>query len=169
MKQCRVLRYTRLVNADLIQQVLAALERERVRYVVFGAVALALHGLPRATEDLDLFIAPERDNIERLKVALRSVFHDPCIDEISADDLLGEYPAVQYGPPDGPFHIDILTRLGERFEFANLNSERVDFGGVTVSVVTPRTLYQMKKDTVRPKDHVDAARVARRFGLEEER
>lgn len=161
--------YTRFVNADLIQQVLAALEKESVRYVVFGAVALALHGLPRATEDLDLFIAPERDNIERLKVALRSVFDDPCIDEISADDLLGEYPAVQYGPPDGPFHIDILTRLGERFEFANLHSERVDFGGVTVSVVTPRTLYQMKKDTVRPKDHVDAATLARRFGLEEER
>ena len=57
------------MTIDLVQQVLAALERERVRYVVFGAVALALHGLPRATEDLDLFIAPERENIERLKTA----------------------------------------------------------------------------------------------------
>jgi hypothetical protein len=155
------------MNADLIRQVLAALERERVRYVVFGAVALALHGLPRATEDLDLFIAPDRDNIERLKDALRSVFHDPQIDEISADDLLGEYPAVQYGPPEGPFHIDLLTRLGELFEFEGLESERVDFGGVTVSVVTPTTLYRMKRGTVRPKDHVDAERVRRRFGLKE--
>src|SRR5882757_3712758 len=101
------------MDVALIQQVLAALEREHVHYVVFGAVALALHGLPRATEALDLFIAPERDNIERLKAALRSVFHDPSIDEINADDLLGEYPAVQYGPPEGPFHIDLLTRLGE--------------------------------------------------------
>jgi len=138
------------MNVDLVQQVLAALERERVRYVVFGAVALALHGLPRATEDLDLFIAPDRDNIERLKTALRSVFHDPHIDEISADDLLGEYPAVQYGPPEGPFHIDLLTRLGELFEFEHLESERVDFGGVTVSVVTPAMLHRMKKGTVRP-------------------
>jgi hypothetical protein len=153
------------MNVDVILQVLAALERERAEYVVFGAVALALHGLPRATEDLDLFIAPNRENIERVKAALRSVFDDPSIDEISADDLLGEYPAVQYGPPDGPFHIDLLTRLGERFEFSSLASERVDFGGVTVSVVTPETLYRMKKDTVRPKDHVDAERIALRYGL----
>jgi hypothetical protein len=161
------LRSKQRMNIDLVQQVLAALERERVRYVVFGAVALALHGLPRATEDLDLFVDPDRDNIERMKDALRSVFHDPHIDEISADDLLGEYPAVQYGPPEGPFHIDILTRLGERFDFASLESERVPFGDVSVPVVTPRMLFRMKRDTVRPKDHVDAARIAKRFGLGE--
>ena len=153
------------MNVDLVQQVLAALERERVDYVVFGAVALALHGLPRATEDLDLFIAPDRDNVERLKAALRSVFHDPHIDEISADDLLGDYPAVQYGPPEGPFHIDILTRLGELFDFASLTSERVMFGGVSVRVVTPEMLFEMKRGTVRSKDHVDAERIARRFGI----
>jgi hypothetical protein len=153
------------MNVDLVQQVLAALERERVDYVVFGAVALALHGLPRATEALDLFIAPDRDNVERLKAALRSVFHDPHVDEISADDLLGDYPAVQYGPPEGPFHIDILTRLGELFDFASLTSERVMFGGVSVRVVTPEMLFEMKRGTVRPKDHVDAERIARRFGI----
>lgn len=154
------------MDVDLIRQVLAALEREGARYVIFGAVALAAHGLPRATEDLDLFIAPDRDNIERVKAALRAVFADPHIDEISADDLLGEYPAVQYGPPDGPFHIDLLTRLGELFTFDGLESERLDFGGVTVTVVTPAMLYRMKRGTVRPKDHVDAERLARRFGLE---
>ncbi len=156
------------MTIDLVQQVLAALERERVRYVVFGAVALALHGLPRATEDLDLFIAPDRENIERLKAALRSVFHDPHIDEILADDLLGAYPAIQYGPPEGPFHIDLLTRLGDMFEFDSLETERVAFGQVTVSVVTPSMLYRMKRGTVRPKDHVDAARIAQRFGLRED-
>jgi hypothetical protein len=98
---------------------------------------------------------------------LRSVFDDPCIDEISADDLLGEYPAVQYVPPTGNFHIDVLTRLGERFDFASLASEKVDFDGVSVSTVTPETLYRMKKDTVRPKDWGDAQRIARRFGLKE--
>ncbi len=155
------------VDASLIRQVLAALEREQVEYVVFGAVALALHGLPRATEDLDLFVAPDRANIERLKAALRSVFADSHIDEISADDLLGEYPAVQYGPPRGPFHIDILTRLGELYDFASLRSEKVDFAGVAVSVVTAETLWRMKRGTVRPKDHVDAERIVRRFGFKD--
>jgi hypothetical protein len=72
------------MDYELTKNVLAALEREGVLYVVFGAVALALHGLPRATEDLDIFIAPERDNVERLKAALRSVFDDPCIEEMPA-------------------------------------------------------------------------------------
>jgi hypothetical protein len=155
------------MDYDLTRKVLAALEHEGVKYVVFGAVALALHGLPRATEDLDIFIAPEPDNIERLKAALRAVFDDPCIDDITANDLLGEYPAIQYVPPSGDFHIDILTRLGELFDFASLESERVDFDGVSVSTVTPETLYRMKKGTVRPKDWGDAQRIARRFGLKE--
>jgi hypothetical protein len=156
------------MDYDVTRRVLEALEREGVVYVVIDGVALNLHGLPRATEDLDIFVAPERDNIERLKAALRSVYDDPSIDEITADDLLGEYPAVQYVPPTGDFHIDILTRLGERFDFASLTSERADLDGLAVTVVTPRTLYRMKRGTVRLKDRADAERVARRFHLEDE-
>ena len=156
------------MDVELTVRILAALEREQVRYVVFGAVALAVHGLPRATEDLDLFSAPERDNIDRLKTALRTVFDDPCIEEITADDLLGEYPAVQYVPPDGSFHVDLLTRLGELFDFASLESERVTFAGVLVSVVTRRMLYRMKKATVRPKDWADAAAIVDEFGPQED-
>jgi Nucleotidyl transferase AbiEii toxin, Type IV TA system len=154
------------MDVDLTKQVLAALEREQVTYVVFGAVALALHGLARTTEDLDIFIAPNEANVERLKAALRSVFHDPDIDQITAEDLLGEYPAVQYTPPEGAFHIDILTRLGELFDFQSLTSQRVELDGMQISVVTPQMLYQMKKGTVRPKDWADAARLAHHFGLE---
>jgi hypothetical protein len=156
------------VDFDLTKQVLAALERHAVSYVVFGAVAVNLQGLARATEDLDVFIAATRENVERLKSALRSVFDDPHIDEISADDLLGESPAVQYVPPEGNFHIDILTRLGDAFRFEDLESERIDLGGVLVSVATPATLYRMKKGTIRPKDWGDAEALRRRFRLPED-
>jgi hypothetical protein len=44
------------MDFELIKSLLAALERQRVRYAVFGAVALNLHGLARFTEDLDLFV-----------------------------------------------------------------------------------------------------------------
>lgn len=155
------------MDFELTRQILAALEREHARYVVFGAVALAIHGLPRATEDLDLFIEPDRDNVERVKRALRSVFDDPCIEDITAEDLLGDYPAVQYNPPEGTFHIDLLTRLGELYDFASLESERKLFGDLPVTVVTPRMLYQMKRRTVRPHDWGDAARVAKKFKLED--
>jgi hypothetical protein len=156
----------RKMQPDPAIRVLEALEREGVRYAVFGAVAINIHGLARSTEDLDIFIAPERRNVEALKQALRSVFADPEIEEITADDLLGDYPAVQYAPPEGAFHIDILTRLGEAFRYEDLETQRMPFEGLMVTVVTPRTLYRMKKDTVRVKDRVDADALRRKFNLE---
>lgn len=51
------------------RRVLEALEREEVRYVVFGAAAMNFLGLPRATQDLDIFVEPDAGNIERLKTA----------------------------------------------------------------------------------------------------
>lgn len=147
------------MNLDAVKKVLAALERESVQYVVFGAVAINLLGLPRATEDLDIFIAPERENIEGLKRALRSVFNDPSIDEIKSEDLLGEYPAVQYVPPEGTFYIDILTRLGEAFRYEDIAAQRIDFLGLTVNVATPETL--------RPRDWGDAEALRQRFKLKD--
>lgn len=157
-----------VMDFEVIKRLLAALEREQVRYAVFGAVAMGLHGLARFTEDLDIFVAPEAGNIDRLRTALRSVVNDPEIENITAADLLGDYPAVQYVPPDGSFHIDILARLGEAFAFADLDIARVDFDGLTVSVVTPRGLYAMKRDTVRLKDRADAQALKERFGIIDE-
>jgi hypothetical protein len=156
------------MDYELIRKVLSAFEAAGVKYVVFGAAALNLHGLPRFTEDLDVFIAPDEENIKRLRQALHAVFDDPHIEEITADDLLGEYTTIQYVPPEGSFHIDILTKLGEVFRFDDLESQRIDFDGIPVTVVTPRMLYRMKRDTVRAKDRGDAEALKRRFHLEDE-
>lgn len=155
------------MDYDKTKRLLAALERRGARYVVFGAVALNLQGLPRFTTDFDVFIAPEEGNIERVKAALKDVFADPEIDKITAEDLLGEYPAVQYVPPEGEFHVDLLTRLGEVFRFEDIEAERVPFEGLMVTVATPRMLYRMKKDTVRLKDRADAEALKQRFQFEE--
>lgn len=157
------------MDYDATKRVLAALEREGVRYVVFGAAALNLHGLARFTEDLDLFVDPEPGNVAALKRALRLVFDDPHVDEISSDDLGGQYPAIQYIPPDGTFHVDILARLGDAFRFEDLEVARLPFEELTVSVATPATLYRMKKDTVRLKDRADAELLRERFNLGDER
>jgi hypothetical protein len=156
------------MDFEVIKLLLAALEREGVRYTIFGAVALNLHGLARFTEDLDIFVEPEASNIKNLRTALRAVVNDPEIEQITAEDLLGDYPAVQYVPPDGSFHIDILTRLGEAFSFADLKTERIPLDGVMVSVVTPQTLYDMKKNTVRLKDRADAQMLKERFNLKDD-
>ena len=156
------------MDYEVVRRVLEALEREGVRYVVFGGAALNLLGLARFTEDLDLFIAADAGNVDRLKRALKSVFDDQAIDEISAADLLGDYPAVQYVPPEGAFHLDVVTRLGEAFRYEDLASQRVGLGPVTVSVTTPATLYRMKRDTVRLKDRADAEMLRQRFRLDED-
>ncbi|HYU23638.1 MAG TPA: hypothetical protein VEO74_00425 [Thermoanaerobaculia bacterium] len=144
-----------------------AMNREGVQYITFGAIALNLHGIVRATTDADFFIEPTRENIERLQRALRRVWNDPHIDEISADDLLGEYPSVMYGPPDETFGIDFLTRLGEAYSYDNLPSEVIEYEGIPIRLVTAAKLYEMKKDTVRPKDKLDALWLREKFGFEE--
>ena len=73
---------------------------------------------------------------------------------------------MQYVPPEGTFYLDILTRLGEAYSFATLESQRVEFDGLQVTVVTPAQLHDMKKGTVRPKDWGDAEALRRRFGIE---
>jgi len=155
------------MNYAASRRILAAFEEEGVRYLVFGGAAMNLHGLPRFTEDLDVFIEPTRENVEAVKRALRKVYDDPNIEEISADDLVGEYPAVQYVPPEGDFHVDILTRLGKAFRFEDLEPDETTLDGVKVRLVSPRTLFRMKKDTVRPKDRLDADGLRAKYGFEE--
>lgn len=140
---------------------------EGVEYITFGALALAAHGLPRTTTDADFFIKPDVGNIERLKKALRSVWSDPEIENITASDLLGDYPAVTYGPPDEEFSIDFLTRLGDAYRYDDLPLETIEFEGVPIRLVPPRTLYEMKRDTVRAKDKADAAALREKFKLDQ--
>ncbi|MFQ5718560.1 MAG: nucleotidyl transferase AbiEii/AbiGii toxin family protein [Acidobacteriota bacterium] len=157
----------RSAEEERLRGVFRALGQQQVEYAVFGAVALGLHGLARATADLDLFIRPNPENVERLKAALRMMFEDPSIDDITAEDLCGDYPAVRYYPPDG-FGFDILTRLGDAFQYDDLEIEKKDYDSVLVRVVSPRTLWLMKKDTTRPTDRFDADVLAERFGFREE-
>ena len=147
--------------------VLRALERERVDYALVGATALGLHGIVRATEDMDLFVRPTSDNIERLRRALRSVWDDPDIDQITLEVLAGEFPTIRYGPPGENFVIDLLSRLGSAFNFEDIETQVAMVEGIEVPVATPATLYRMKKDTVRPIDRADAAALREKFRLGE--
>lgn len=155
------------MELDEALRVLRSLEKEEVDYVLIGGAALTFHGLVRATEDLDLFVRPAADNIDRLRRALRAVYDDPSIDEISTDDLLGDYPAVRYYPPEGDLFLDILTRLGEFASFESLEAQEVESNGVRIRIASPATLYRLKRDTVREIDRLDAVRLRERFRLED--
>jgi hypothetical protein len=154
------------VRFEQARTLLRAMEREGVRYVLIGSMAMAARGIVRATQDIDFFVAPEPGNVERLKRALHSVFDDDSIDEIGADDLGGGYPVIRYGPPDGQLQIDFVGRRGVAFAFDDVESEVLDVDGTAVPVATARMLYTMKRNTVRPQDRSDAAILRERFDLD---
>ena len=158
-----------MMDLQEAKRILAALEREGVEYVLIGSMAMAAQGLVRATRDLDFFVSPSEPNVGRLRKALRSLYDDdPNVEQIVAADLAGEYPAIEYSPPHGRYSMDILSRLGEAFRYETIEGEDVILDGIRVRVATPRMLYRMKKDTVRPQDRLDAETIRRQFGLTEE-
>ncbi|MFQ6113319.1 MAG: nucleotidyl transferase AbiEii/AbiGii toxin family protein [bacterium] len=134
-------------------QILNALNKHHVDYILIGGVAVIIHGLERLTRDIDLFVKMNPKNIERLRKALFSVFEDSSIKEITLNELQN-YPVVRYGTPNG-FYIDIIGRLGEVAAFDDLEYEILDFQGIKIKIGTPETLYNLKKDTVRPRDKMD--------------
>jgi len=139
------------MDFERVLEFFRALQDEGVEYVV--------HGIVRATQDVDLLVRPEEENVRRLRAALQRVFPgDSSINEICAADLAGEYPAIRYNSPDGSLTVDIIARLGDAFSFESLQSETKAYAGVSVFVATPKTLYDMKKDTVRLQDRADAER-----------
>jgi hypothetical protein len=83
--------------------------------------------------------------------------------------LAGDYPAVEYTPPHGRYSVDILSRLGDAFSYTDIESEILTtVEGTRISVATPRMLYRMKRDTVRPQDRLDAEVIREEFRIEED-
>ena len=152
---------------DRLPEILASLNAEEVEYLLIGGQAVNLHGILRFTDDIDLFVSPTPENVERLRRALRRLWTDESIDEIRSEDLSGRYAVVRYGTPD-EFYIDIVARLGEAFALEDMEAAWVERGGVRARVATPRMLYRMKKDTLRPLDRADAADLKAKFQIKEE-
>lgn len=146
--------------------VLRAFEQARVEYILVGGVAVNLHGIVRATEDIDLFVRPEAENVERLKAALRSLWNDPEIEEICVEDF-ETYPTLRYGPPGEDLVIDVLTSVGTAFRFDDLEAQALSIDGVQIKVATPETLVRMKRNTLRPIDKADASALRRLFGIKD--
>ena len=87
---------------------------------------------------------------------------------ITADDLLGDYPAVRYYPPSGDLYFDVMTRLGEAASYESVDSMVKEIDGIEVCLATPQALYELKRGTVRPLDHSDAEALRQKFGLEDD-
>jgi hypothetical protein len=131
-----------------------------VEFVIVGAYALALHGAPRASGDIDLFVRASPDNAERVLAAL-SRFGAPLAGAgISAADFARPGLVYQIGLP--PRRIDVLTEIsGVTFEEAWASRATADLEGRAIAFIGRAALIKNKRAAARPQDLADAARLER--------
>lgn len=139
------------MNRDFVEM-LAALSAAGVEFLVVGAYALAAHGLPRATGDIDIWVRPTRENAERVLRAVRN-FGAPLFD-LTIEDLMRSDTAFQIGV--APNRIDLLTGItAVGFEAAWPNRLTVTIDDQTVPVIGLADLIRNKAATGRPQDQAD--------------
>jgi len=144
-----------LLNPDY-RDMLSAFSDEQVEYLLVGAYALAVHGLPRATGDLDLWICPSPENADRAWRALAR-FGAP-LDDLKQEDLHTTGMVFQIGVT--PCRIDILTAIdGVAFDEAWPNRIEVEIEDLKIPAIGRQELIKNKRITARPQDLADVARL----------
>jgi hypothetical protein len=141
------------VNEDF-RDLLAALLSEGARFLVVGAHALAVHGIPRATGDLDVWIAGDAENARRVFEALVRFGAPMAAMGVTRADLSRPDQVVQIGLP--PRRIDVLTSIsGVSFEEAWSDRAVHDVDGVSVPFIGRAAFVKNKRATGRAKDLAD--------------
>ncbi len=127
------------------------LNQHRVRYLVIGGYAVAFHGHPRATDDIDVLIAPDEENVQRIERAL--------VDFVGMaprpESLRSPKGIVRIGGPIT--HIDITTKVDGLAAFEPLWARREggELMGEPASFLSLRDLLRTKRAANRPKDQGD--------------
>jgi hypothetical protein len=142
------------LNEDFLE-LLSSLLAARARFLVIGAYAVGIHGRPRATKDLDVWVEATPDNAARVLDALRR-FGAP-LGELTDSDLDHVGTGFKMGIP--PRRIDILTQIeGISFSEAWPNRIEGDFGdGVRCPVIGLADIITNKRAAGRPQDLADVA------------
>jgi hypothetical protein len=135
-------------------EMLSALSDAEAEFLVVGAHALAVHGRPRATGDLDIWIRTTPENVSRVWTALAE-FGAP-MENVSEDELTHPDMVFQFGV--SPNRIDILTSLsGLVFEEAWARRVTVEIQSLPVPVLGREDLIRNKRAVGRPRDLADLA------------
>jgi hypothetical protein len=146
-----------MLNEDY-RDMLQALFDEKVRFLLVGAYALAAHGYPRATMDIDIWVMPAPDNADAVLRALRR-FGAP-LHNLTKADLETDGTVFQIGV--APRRIDIITAAsGLRFDQAFARSLSVDLEGIEVHIPSVADMIRNKRASGRTRDLADAEALER--------
>ena len=141
------------------RDLLRAFSVHRVRYLVVGAYAVAVHGHPRATKDLDVWVEPSVENAERVLAALRE-FGAP-LQGLTVQDLTSPGVTYQIGLP--PLRIDVLTAIDgvPDFAWAWRHRRAAILDGLRVATLGRSELLENKRAAARPQDLADVVALER--------
>lgn len=139
------------MNQDF-KEFIALLDTNKVQYLVIGGYAVAYHGFPRYTKDLDLWINPEISNAEKIITALKE-FGFGSLD-ITVKDLVTPEQTIQLGYP--PIRIDLITSIdGVIFEECYPDRVLIDDSGLMINVIDLDNLKKNKRASGRAQDLAD--------------
>ena len=134
------------------KELLELFNKHKVEYLVVGGYALAFHGAPRFTGDIDLLVRPVRENAERILAALNE-FGFGSLD-LSEDDFTMPGKVIQLGVP--PIRIDIITSIsGVSWEKADIGKVPGQYGQTSVCFISREDFIANKRATGRKKDAAD--------------
>jgi hypothetical protein len=147
------------------REMLQVLRESGVEYIIVGAFALAAHGFPRSTADLDIWINPTRENSVKLFTALQK-FGAP-LSGIIPDDFVYKNNIFQIGV--APCRIDIITGISGEIDFSEAynNASLIELGEVKEHILSIRDLIKNKESTGREKDMIDAELLKKRIKIED--
>ena len=123
-----------------------------VEFIIVGGYALAFHGAPRFTGDLDLFIQPSPGNARNVLKALAEFGFD--FPNLTLDDFQKPDTVVQLGLP--PIRIDLITSIsGVSWEDADAHKEPGSYGEIPVCYLGRNEFIRNKTASGRKKDLAD--------------
>ncbi len=139
---------------DDFRDILIELHNARARFVVLGGHAVAFHGHPRATKDLDVLVEANAENAARVYAALAAFGAPLSAFEVGVQDFASYDGVLQLGVP--PRRIDIINRAdGITFAEAIADGESFTLQGCEIPVIGRSALIKNKRAAARPQDIAD--------------
>lgn len=144
---------------DAFKEFIELLEKHEVKYLIVGGYAVAAHGYPRYTGDIDLFVAIGTDQASGIVKAFREFGFDDL--DITEDDFLSEDMVVEIGRE--PLKIQVMTGIsGVTFEECYASRVEFDLGGKNRPFIDYEHLLKNKIATKRGRDRVDVEELVKR-------
>jgi len=137
-----------LLSSDF-KEFLKLLTSHKVRYLLIGGFAVGVHGYPRATGDMDLWVAIDPDNADRIVLAIREFGFD--LPDLNRESFVQKNKVIRMGLP--PQRIELLTSIsGVDFDDCFAKREMVEIDGIKVSLIDRASLIANKRAAGRHRD-----------------